>query len=142
MERHELIKSMSQQMYKSFCKAEEEALLEVRKESALYWKEREELERKWDKENAVEWSQIRDTYHLKNKIIDDQMKALREARDQAFEDMKRQEEEMWLKRSRQIEPLLEPTQAAREANSKKWREIEAQVIAKYAARLQKKEEAK
>ena len=139
MERHELCKAMSPQMYKSFIKAEEEALLEVRKISSQFWKERETIEREWDKQNMAEWSQIRDTYHLKNKIIDEQIKALREAQRKAFEDMQRQEEEVYAKRSRQIEPLLESSKEAREANSKKWREIEAEVVAKYASRIQKKE---
>ena len=139
MERHELCKAMSPQMYKSFVKAEEEALLEVRKISSQFWKERETIERDWDKQNMAEWSQIRDTYHLKNKIIDDQISALREAQRKAFEDMQRQEEEVYAKRSRQIEPLLESSKEAREANTKKWREIEAEVVAKYSARIEKKE---
>jgi hypothetical protein len=128
---------MSKQMYRSFIKAEEEALLEVRRENNRFWQERESAEREWDKQNLAEWSKIRDTYHLKNRIIDEQIKALREAQTQAFEDMRKQEDEMYSKRYKDIEPLLESSKEAREANSKKWREIEAQVVAKYEARLQK-----
>jgi hypothetical protein len=125
-------------MYKSFVKAEQEALQEVRAESNLYWKEREAIEHEWDKENMAEWTRIRDTYHLKNRLIDEQIKVLREAQSQAFEDMKKQEDEMYTKRYNAVEPLLESSKEAREANSKRWREIEAQVVAKYEARLQKK----
>jgi hypothetical protein len=138
MERHELCKAMSPQMYKSFAKAEQEALQEVRAESNRYWKERETIEREWDKQNIAEWTLIRDTYHLKNRLIDEQIKVLREAQSQAFEDMRKQEDEMYTKRYNAVEPLLESSKEAREANSKKWREIEAQVVDKYSARLQKK----
>jgi len=138
MERHELCKAMSPQMYKSFCKAENEALEEVRKENQRFWKERETIEHQWDKEHGAEWTRIRDTYHLKSRLIDEQIKALREAQTQAFEEMRKQEDEMYSKRYKEVEPLLESSKEEREANSKRWREIEAQVVAKYEARLQKK----
>lgn len=138
MEKHELVQQMSKQMYRSFDRALTEALFEVRQENNRFWKQREEWEREWDKENTADWTKIRDSYHLKLKMIDEQIKLLNQMRTDAFEAMRKEEEEMWHKRAKAIAPKLETISEASEANHKKWREIEEAVIAKFETRLKAK----
>jgi len=140
MERHELFKLMSKPMMRSFQTAEEEALREVRQENGKLYDEMMKATREWDKENAEKWETIAFRYQIQMELIKKQRDALYQLEQATREEMKEDQNKIYAQQYQALAPIREAQKEKAEANSKKWKEITAEVIAKYEARLQAKKE--
>jgi hypothetical protein len=68
------------------------------------------------------------------------MQALYDAQQEITDQRKKAEDELWSQCWESMQPIRDAQKERAEANSKKWKEIAAEVIAKYEARLQAKKE--
>ena len=140
MERHELIKLMSKPMWRSFQAAEDTALREVRQESSKLWAETQEAQIQWRKDHASEYEKIRIENDIQMALIQRQLQALYDAKQEVADQRKKAEDDLWKQCWESLQPLRDAQKEREEAISKKWKEIAAGVLAKYEAKVLAKKE--
>ena len=141
MQKHELYQAMSKPMARSFRQAEDEAMLEVRRENGKLYDEYRNAQAKWYEENKERTEKIQDNYKAHMELIQAQIKALyetqelvRERKDKAMDAINA---ECW----EALTPLRESQQERTETNKAKGQAIMEALIAKYAERVQAKQSA-
>ena len=141
MEAHELFKIMSKPMARSFRKALDEALADVRKVSHTYWRDFEKAQYDWRKTHASEFEKISLQHDIERVILQRQREALyvleEELNTRTREAKDRLEHQCW----EELQTFRDNYKETLEANSKEWKEIEAGIVAKYAERVQAKQSA-
>lgn len=140
MERHELFKLMSKPMWRSFQAAEEEALRGVRQENGKLYDEMMEATKEWNDENASKWETVSSRYQIQMELIRKQRQALYDLEEETREELKKAQDKINDERWEALAPIREAQKERAEIISKKWKEIVAEVCAKYEARLQAKKE--
>jgi len=141
VQKHELYQAMSKPMARSFRQAEDEAMLEVRRENGKLYDEYEKAQAKWYEEKKEQTEKIKDNYKAHMELIQAQIKALyetqelvRERKDKAMDAINA---ECW----EALAPIREAQQERAEANKAKGQAIMEALIAKYAERVQAKQSA-
>lgn len=135
MERHELVKLMSKPMWRSFQAAEDEALREVRQENGKLYAETEKAQMQWRKDHASEYEKISLEYDAQMALIKRQMQALYDAQQEIADQKKKAEDDLWKQCWENMQPLRDAQKERAEAISKKWKELAAEVLAKYEAKV-------
>lgn len=134
----ELVALMSPQMERSYFKAKEEALREV---YAVNWKHNNEYEKArwaWDSENSDKWETVRKDWEARKDSIREQIAILQQQEREAFEEFKKAEDEVYAEQYRALKHIIEAQKPESEANSIRRQEIEAELLAKYEAKLREK----
>ncbi len=141
MQKHELHQAMSKPMARSFRQAEDEAMLEVRRENGKLYDEYRKAQAKWYEENKERTEKIQENYKAHMELIQAQIKALyetqelvRERKDKAMDAMNA---ECW----EALAPIREAQQERTEANKAKGQAIMEALVAKYAERVRAKQSA-
>jgi len=138
MNRKELTDLMSPQMKRSFYNAEREALAEVYRENYRMNGIIEDAQKEWSKANAKLWSDIDTEWRTKEQIIDAQIKALQELRREAFETREAKRSEVYAQQAKDLKPVWDSLEADRNANIERHDRVQADVLAKYEAKLNAK----
>lgn len=141
MQKHELHQVMSKPMARSFRQAEEEAMLEVRRENGKLYDEYQKATREWDKENASKWENISLRYQAQTELIKKQRQALYDLEQEAREEMKAAQDKIYNEQWEALAPIREAQQERTEANNAKGQAIMEALVAKYAERVQAKQSA-
>jgi regulator of PEP synthase PpsR (kinase-PPPase family) len=132
---------MSKPMARSFRKALDEALADVRKVSHSYWRDFEKAQYDWRKTHASEFEKISLQHDIERVILQRQREALyvleEELNTRTREAKDRLEHQCW----EELQAFRDNYKETLEANSKEWKEIEAGIVAKYAERMQTKQSA-
>lgn len=141
MQTHELYQIMSKPMARSFRQAEEEAMLEVRRENGILHDEMQQASAKWNKENAEKWETISFRYQIQMELIKKQRDALYQLEEAIREQMKTSQDKIYCEQWEALAPIREAQKERAEANKAKGQAIMEALIAKYAERVQAKQSA-
>lgn len=141
MQTHELFKIMSKPMARSFSKAENEAMLEVRRENGKLYDETMKALSEWNINNKERTEKIQDNYRAHMELIQAQIKALYDTqelvRERKHKAMQVIQDEQW----EALAPLREAQKEREEANKAKGQAIMEALVAKYAKKVQAKQSA-
>ena len=141
MQKHELHQAMSKPMARGFRQAEDEAMLEVRRENGKLYDEMQQASARWNKENAEKWDAISIRYQIQMELIKKQRDALYELEDAIREEMKTAQNKVYNEQWEALAPTREAQQERVETNRAKSEGIEAALVVKYAKRVQAKQSA-
>lgn len=130
---------MSRQMRESFNKAKDEALKEVRRKVWLIDGIVEEMRKNWEIANADKYEAVEAIYWDKVKAIEEQAKALLQLRKEAEAEREAARMDLHQESSEAVRDIAETYKAEREELVSQWRSIEAEITAKYRARLEAKQ---
>jgi hypothetical protein len=132
---------MSKPMARSFRQAEDEAMLEVRRENGEMYDEMRKAEAKWNKENAEKWDAISIRYQIQMELIKKQHDALYQLEEATRGEMKTSQDKIYGQQWEALAPIREAQKERAEANKAKGQAIMEALIAKYAERVQAKQSA-
>lgn len=138
MQKHELHKIMSKPMARSFRQAEDEAMLEVRRENGEMYDEMQKAVSEWNKNNKERTEKIQENYKAHMELIQAQIKALYETQELVRERKDKAMDEIYHEQWEALAPIREAQQERAEANKAKGQAIMEALIAKYAERVQAK----
>ncbi len=141
MQKHELYQAMSKPMARSFRQAEDEAMLEVRRENGKLHDEMQQATIEWNKENAEKWETISFRYQIQMELIKKQRDALYQLEEAIREQMKTSQDKIYGEQWEALAPIREAQKERAEANKAKGQAIMEALVAKYAERVQAKQSA-
>ena len=141
MQKHELYQAMSKPMARSFRQAEDEAMLEVRRENGILHDEMQQASAKWNKENAEKWDAISIRYQIQMELIKKQRDALYQLEEATRQEMKTAQDKIYGEQWQALAPIREAQKERAEANKAKGQAIMEALVAKYAERVQAKQSA-
>ena len=141
MQKHELHQAMSKPMARSFRQAEDEAMLEVRRENGKLHDEMQQATIEWNKENAEKWETISFRYQIQMELIKKQRDALYQLEEAIREQMKTSQDKIYGEQWEALAPIREAQKERAEANKAKGQAIMEALVAKYAERVQAKQSA-
>ena len=138
MTERELVELMSPQMQRGYWSAKNSALQEVYKVNYAHHNEYEKAQRDWNAENSTKWETIRMSYDTKRDLIREQIRALQQMENQAFEDYKKAQDAVYLEQYEALKHIVVAQEPASHANRILREQIEIELLAKYENKLREK----